>query len=61
MFVTRVGDDLGEIYRQIDEELRSQYLIGYYVSDRDRGEWRKVKVEVDVPGATARTVAGYYR
>ncbi len=61
VFVTRVGDDLGAIYRQIDEELRSQYLVGYYVRDRGESEWRKVKVEVDVPGATARTVAGYYR
>lgn len=61
VFVTRVGEDLEAIYREIDEELRSQYLLGYYVRDREDEDWRPITVEVDRPGARARTVTGYYQ
>jgi Ca-activated chloride channel family protein len=61
VYFSRVGEDLEEIYAQIDDELRSQYLLGYYARDTDEDRWRSVRIEVDAPGARARTVAGYFR
>jgi Ca-activated chloride channel family protein len=61
VYFSRVGEDLEEIYAQIDDELRSQYLVGYYARDTDEDRWRSVRIEVDAPGARARTVAGYFR
>ncbi len=61
VYLTRVNENLEEIYAEIEEELRSQYLVGYYVEDLGGSRWRQVDVEVDVPGATARTLAGYFR
>ncbi len=50
---------LPEIYEQIQEELRSQYLLVYQsTSDKDESLFRRV--EVKVKGAEVRTVAGYY-
>ncbi|MFQ5527736.1 MAG: VWA domain-containing protein [Thermoanaerobaculia bacterium] len=61
VFVTRVGGDLTAIYDQIDKELRSQYLLGYYVRDAGGERWREVEVKVDGSGLKARTIAGYFR
>jgi VWFA-related protein len=61
VFVTRVGENLTAIYSEIDEELRSQYVLGYYATDQASDRWRTVRVDVNEPGATARTVAGYFR
>jgi Ca-activated chloride channel family protein len=61
VFFSRVGEDLEEIYDQIDEELRSQYILGYYASDEEDGRWKSVRIEVDEPGVRARTVSGYFR
>jgi Ca-activated chloride channel family protein len=61
VYFSRVGEDLEEIYAQIDDELRSQYLLGYYARDTDEDRWRSVRIEVEAPGARARTVAGYFR
>ncbi|MBW3670443.1 MAG: VWA domain-containing protein [Acidobacteria bacterium] len=51
---------LGGIYDEIELELRSQYILGFYPSleARESGEWRRIRVEVD--GASAKTVRGYY-
>ncbi len=53
---------LDTIYRQIDEELRSQYLLAYYArSTADNAEpWRKVAVEVEGKDLAARTISGYF-
>jgi len=55
--------NLDAIYRQIDTELRSQYLLAYYAesdaSDNPE-EWRKVEVEVKKKGLKARTISGYF-
>lgn len=54
--------ELSGVYSQIEKELRTRYLITY-TSDRPPGkkeEFRTVKVEVDKPGLTARTIHGYY-
>jgi Ca-activated chloride channel family protein len=61
VFLTRVGEDLDAIYAEIDEELRSQYVLGYYARDRGESRWRSLRVEVDAPGARVRTAAGYFR
>ena len=57
-------DDVGElpdIYRQISEELSSQYSVGYISANPLRnGQWRRIVVQVDRQGATARTKQGYY-
>lgn len=53
--------ELPTIYRSIQDDLRSQYLIAYQsTSDKDPSQLRAVRVEVDEPGAEARTVSGYY-
>ncbi|MCP4203510.1 MAG: VWA domain-containing protein [bacterium] len=61
VFVTRVGGDLSAIYGKIDEELRSQYLLGYYARDAGGERFRELNVDVDGTGLRARTIAGYYR
>lgn len=52
--------ELEPIYRRIEEELRSYYLITYY-PDRPRTEGRRRKVEVEVPGQDirVRTLSDY--
>jgi Ca-activated chloride channel family protein len=53
--------ELPAIYRSIQDDLRSQYLIAYQsTSDKDPSQLRAVRVEVDEPGAEARTLSGYY-
>ncbi len=51
------------IYKQIEEELRSQYLLAY-VPKRASGirpdTWRKVEVKMTPSRLTARTISGYY-
>jgi len=62
VFLTRVGDDMNAVYEQIEEEIRSQYLIGYYSEFGEADRWRKV--EVDVAGGRgyrSRTVSGVFR
>lgn len=51
---------LEEAILAIIEELRQQYVLGYYPSTRARdGAWRPVQVEVDSPGGKVRTRSGY--
>jgi Ca-activated chloride channel family protein len=59
-YLVRTGDDLTEIYREIEAELRSQYLLTFY-SQRPPAaqEWRDVEVDVQRPGLRARTVSGH--
>lgn len=53
--------DLTGVYKQVGDELRSQYSIGYYPSNRARGGgWRSIKVETRAPGATVRARSGYW-
>ncbi|MFQ5348896.1 MAG: VWA domain-containing protein [Thermoanaerobaculia bacterium] len=56
-------DDLSElerVYSTIEAELRSQYLLAYQSSAVAGSDFRRVKVEIDRPGHTARTIPGYY-
>ena len=53
--------NLEAVYRQINEDLRSQYLLTYYSSNGDtRDQWRKVEVKVEPVNLQARTISGYY-
>jgi Ca-activated chloride channel family protein len=46
---------------EIAHEIRNQYVVGYTPSDTTKdGKFRKVTVEVSVPGAKVRTRAGYF-
>lgn len=61
VFMARVGEDMEAVYRIIEEELRSQYLVGYYSRDTGGKEWRRVEVDVKESGLKSRTIAGYFR
>ncbi|HVT43133.1 MAG TPA: VWA domain-containing protein [Thermoanaerobaculia bacterium] len=52
--------DLSRIYNEIQQELRSQYLLGFYPPDgvQAGSKWRQVSVEVT--DGKAKTVRGYY-
>lgn len=53
--------DLAGVYKQVGDELRSQYSIGYYPNNKTRdGGWRSIKVETRLPGATVRARSGYW-
>ncbi len=59
-FIDRVVE-LSGAYRQIEAELRSQYLIAYQSTKQGSdGKFRNVEVKLDRSGMAARTVPGYY-
>ena len=52
---------LDAVYKQINEELRSQYMLTYYSTNPERKDsWRKVEVKVEPTSLQARTISGYY-
>ncbi len=54
-------EDLGPAFKEIAEELASQYSIGYYSTNQKHdGKFRRVEVKVLKPGLIARTKKGYY-
>jgi VWFA-related protein len=54
------ASDLKKIYDTIHDELRAQYLLGFYppAGVEPGGKWREVNVEA--ARGKARTIAGYY-
>lgn len=60
-FFIAEAEDLIGVYQEIEEELRSQYLIAY-ASDRPTPDetFRQVEVEVKGGKLKARTISGYY-
>jgi len=53
--------NLENVYRQINEDLRSQYLLTYYSTNTsNRDQWRKVDIKVEPTNLQARTISGYY-
>lgn len=56
--------DISEIQRitpEIAHEIRNQYVLGYTPTNTaEDGTYRKIRVDVDIPGVTARTREGYY-
>ena len=48
-------------FSRIGEELRTQYLLGYYPRHKgESGKFRRVRIEVDLAGAEVRARRGYY-
>ncbi len=64
----RAGNHLARAFQQIQQELRSQYTLGYRSRDRARdGKFRAVKIELapaaaqgDAQGAKVRARSGYF-
>lgn len=57
----RGAKDLDKAFNQISEELRSQYVIGYYPTAKTAdGAFRKIKLETTQPGLKVLTRDGYY-
>ncbi|HEX2165228.1 MAG TPA: VWA domain-containing protein, partial [Thermoanaerobaculia bacterium] len=54
------ADAVAAVARQIESDMRSRYLLAYQSSNPSGDDFRLVAVEVDRPGAEARTVRGYY-
>lgn len=53
--------DLPQTFKQIEEELRSVYSIGYYSTNKVRDNtFRKVVIEPRAEGIAIRTKSGYY-
>ena len=53
--------ELADIYKQIAEELSSQYTLGYTSHNQNRnGEFRQIVVQANRLNATTRTKRGYY-
>ena len=53
--------NLDSIYREIEHELRSQYLLTYYSSNQgDDDRWRQIQVQLKDRRLEARTLAGYF-
>jgi VWFA-related protein len=54
-------EDLDGVYKQISDELASQYALGYTSQNPRRdGAWRRIVVQVSRPNITPRTKKGYY-
>ncbi len=58
-FVRKV-EQLGDTYRELEKDLRSQYLISYQTENtKTDTDYRTVEVKVDRPDAKVRTIRGY--
>lgn len=61
VYLVRSLSDLTGVYKQVADDLRSQYSIGYYPANKARdGGWRSIKVETRMQGATVRARSGYW-
>jgi VWFA-related protein len=60
-FFTHNAEDLPGIYKQIETELRSRYLVAYNSTDlSNTSGFRPVEVKLKKGGLKARTARGYY-
>jgi Ca-activated chloride channel homolog len=61
VFPVKRLEDLAGVYKQVGDELRSQYTIGYYPSNRVHdGRWRIIRVETRADGVNVRARSGYW-
>ncbi|HKG48295.1 MAG TPA: VWA domain-containing protein [Pyrinomonadaceae bacterium] len=52
---------MAQLYREVAANLRTLYTVAYQAkSDRPRGKWHEIKVEVTNSELTARTKPGYF-
>ncbi len=61
VFYAKEYDNLDAVYEDIEQELRSQYLLAYYPSAASSRAWRNVDVDVDGQGLKPRTLSGYWQ
>jgi VWFA-related protein len=60
-FFTNNHQELPAIYKQIEAELRSRYLLAYNSTEAgSQSVFRPVEIKVKKPGLKARTARGYY-
>lgn len=61
-FYVDSASHLDAIYKQINEELRSQYFLTYYSTNAtgSKDKWRKIEVRVEPANLSARSISGYY-
>lgn len=61
-FVEYGEEGLDRVFGEILENLRTQYLLGYYQPAHSdmRSRYREIEVSVDVPGAVVLARSGYY-
>ncbi len=59
-FLVGSASHLERIYDSIEEELRSQYLIGYQSTAIDDDSFREIELRVAGDGLEAKTIPGYY-
>ena len=58
---TATQQNLMAKYEAIERDLRAQFAIKYQITDFGRtNEWRRVRVVIDSPKLTARTIKGYF-
>jgi VWFA-related protein len=61
LFKAERAEDLEGVYKQVAAELHSLYSIAYTPRTlRKDGQWRKIGVEINFPGARVRTRRGYF-
>jgi Ca-activated chloride channel family protein len=65
LFSVHGSVELSRAVTQISRELRNQYILGYYPSNRSRdGKWRKLKIRLTGPESQAKVrlyaKKGYY-
>jgi VWFA-related protein len=54
-------NDLEKCFAQALDDSRAYYLLGYYLpADDQKPGWRKLRIEVDAPGAHVRARKGFY-
>lgn len=61
-FIDRAAE-LDAVYKAVEEEVRSQYLLSYQSTQSGTGErdrFRSVEIKVGKPGLEAKTIPGYY-
>jgi VWFA-related protein len=52
---------LGNIYAEVDEELRNQYTLGYISTNTAKdGSYRRIEVKVDSTDGVVSARPGYY-
>lgn len=60
VYAVRSLSDLAGVYKQVADDLHSQYSIAYYPSDNNHdGRWRSIRVETRAQNATVRARSGY--
>ena len=58
---TATQQNLMAKYEAIERDLRAQFAIKYQITDFGKvNEWRRVRVVIDSPKLTARTIKGYF-